>query len=415
MTAGQKPQELTEQQIQQRQEKPVQQPVANAPRDEVKVIEIAPVATRARMRARHWVVILSFLLAVIIPSGGAGYYLYAIAADQYASTVGFTVRTEKSSTAMDFLGGLANFSGNSSSDTDVLYKFIQSVPLVQAVDKSLDLKAMYRRPDFDPVFTLKEDASIEELTDYWDRMVRISYESSSKLIQIETRAFSAQDAQTIAKEILSRSSIMINQLSAVAREDATRFAREELDRSVLRLKEARKAIQFFRNKNQIVDPTADISSQMGLLNSLQAELAQSLISLDLLTSTATNSDPRIAQTNRTIEAIEKRIREERNKLGVGGGASNGGNAFADLVGQYESLQVDLEFAQKAYLSSLAAFEASTAEARRQSRYLAAYILPTLAETAQYPERLTSLIVANLILTGFWLILVLVFYSVRDRR
>lgn len=415
MTAEQQPQKLTEVQRKRRQEMNQQQKLADAARDSVKVIEVAPVATRARMRLRHWMVMLSFLLAVVFPGFGVGYYLYTIAANQYASTVEFTVRTEKSSSAMDLLGGFANFSGNSSSDTDILYKFIQSVPLVAAIDESLDLRKIYRRPEYDPVYVLKDNASIEDLVDYWGKMVRISYEPSSKLIQIETRAFSPEDAQTIAKEILARSSVMINKLSAVAREDTTRFAREELDHAVSRLKDARKAIQFFRNENQIVDPSADISSQMGLLNSLQAELAQALINLDLLTSTATETDPRIAQTKRTINAIEKRIKEERNKLGVGGGTADGSNAFANLVGQYEGLRVDLEFAQKAYLSSLAAFESATAEARRQSRYLAAYVLPTLAQTPEYPQRLTNLIVAVLILTGFWLILVLIFYSLRDRR
>jgi capsular polysaccharide transport system permease protein len=56
-----------------------------------------------------------------------------------------------------------------------------------------------------------------------------------------------------------------------------------------------------------------------------------------------------------------------------------------------------------------------AEARRQSRYLAAHVSPTLAESPQYPQRLMLAGVAALFLGLTWAIGVLVIYSIRDRR
>ena len=153
---------------------------------------------------------------------------------------------------------------------------------------------------------------------------------------------------------------------------------------------------------------------MGLLNSLQAKLAETLIELDLLANTSRDDDPRVEQAKRKIVVIQKRIDEERRKLGVSGPASDT-NGYADLVGKFESLQVDLEFAQKAYISALSAYDGAVADARRQSRYLAAYLRPTLAETPQYPRRAIQLTVIALILFGSWTILTLVYYSLRDRR
>ena len=54
---------------------------------------------------------------------------------------------------------------------------------------------------------------------------------------------------------------------------------------------------------------------MGLLNSLQAQLAETLIELDLLAETARSDDPRVEQAKRKTVVIEKRIAEERRKLG----------------------------------------------------------------------------------------------------
>jgi capsular polysaccharide transport system permease protein len=113
------------------------------------------------------------------------------------------------------------------------------------------------------------------------------------------------------------------------------------------------------------------------------------------------------------EVIQNRINLERRNLGVAGG--DGNSAFADLIGQFESLQVDLQFGQEAYVASLTAYDGSIAEARRQNRYLAAYLNPTLAQTPQYPQREIILILLGLLLFGSWAILVLVYYSLRDRR
>lgn len=376
------------------------------------VVEVAPAARRAFMRPRHWLVMLSFLVFVVTPATLAGVYLYTRAADQYASTVGFTVRQEETSSAYEILGGLSNFSGSSSTDTDILYEFIQSQELVQKVDAALDLRHIYGKPPDDPVFRLAEGASIEDLVAYWPQMVRIFYDPGTGLIEVEVRSFDPEDARDIARKIFDLSSAMINKLSAIARDDATRYAKEELDQAVQRLKVARQALTLFRNQTQIVDPSADIQGQMGLLNSLQAQLAETLIELDLLGEIASDSDPRVAQAKRKIVVIEKRIAEERRKLGTNSG---GDSAFADLVGQFEVLQVDREFAEKSYLSALSAYDTAVAEAQRQSRYLAAYVQPTLAETSIYPKREILLAVVSLVLFGAWTILVLVYYSLRDRR
>ncbi|MGB0440665.1 MAG: sugar transporter, partial [Paracoccaceae bacterium] len=237
-----------------------------------RVIEVAPMASGARLRLRHIFVLLGFLLFTVAPTVGAGYYLYTYAADQYASKVGFTVRKEEASSALDILGGLTNISNASSSDTDILYEFIQSQELVMDMDARLDLRAMYTKPTQDPVFALRQDASIEDLMDYWDRMVRILYAPGTGLIEVEARAFDPDDAQRIAQALFERSSEMINGLSSIARADMTTYAKQELDQAVVRLKQARAALTSFRNETQIVDPTADIQGQMGLLNSLQAQL-----------------------------------------------------------------------------------------------------------------------------------------------
>ena len=376
--------------------------------------EARPTASLARPRRRHALILVSFLVMVVAPMAVSAWYLWVRAVDQYASNVGFSVRTEEASSAIELLGGITNLSGSSSSDTDILYEFLQSQELVTRIDQALDLRAIWSRadPEVDPIFAYHAPGTIEDLVDHWGRMVRIYYDSGTGLIDLEVRAFTAGEAQEIAQMIFEESSAMINALSAIAREDTIGYAREELEQAEARLAEARIALASWRNANQTIDPTADTQGQMGLVTNLQAQLAEALIQLDLLQETARENDPRITQAERLITVIETRIAAERAVLGDTG---NGRTGIADLVGEYERLLVDLEFAETAYTTSLASFDGARNEARRQSRYLAAHIRPTLAERAQYPDRPMTLAVITLFAFLIWSVVVLLAYSLRDRR
>ena len=375
---------------------------------------LKPVASPARPKRRHWMILASFLAMVVLSSAVSAWYLWARAVDQYASQVGFSVRTEEASSAIELLGGITSLSGSSSSDTDILYEFLQGQELVARIDGVLDLRAIWSRadPDIDPIFAYRPPGTIEDLVDHWGRMVRIYYDSSTRLLDLEVRAFTPEDAQTIAQMIFDESSAMINALSAIAREDTIGYAREELEQAQERLTDARVALAEWRNTNQTIDPTADTQGQMGLVTNLQAQLAEALIELDLLQETTRENDPRITQAERRITVIEDRITAERAVLGTSG---DGRSGIADLVGEYERLLVDQEFAERAYTTSLAAFDSARNEARRQSRYLAAHVRPTLAERAQYPDRPTILATITLFAFLIWTVMTLLAYSFRDRR
>jgi len=344
-------------------------------------------AQLAKAKTRHVWLFFSFILFFLVPIFSSTGYLYVFAKDQYGSSVGFVVRSEEVSSPLDILGGISSLSGSSSSDTDILYEFIQSQQLVQVVDDQLDLRQLFSKyHDEDPIFGFNPDGSIEDLTAYWGRMVKVFYDSGSGLIELRANAFEAEDAFNIATAIFNNSSTMINDLSAVAE---------------------------YRASTQIVDPEADLQGQMGILNNLQQQYAEALIELDLLTQTTGSSDPRIIQAQTRINVIEARILDERAKFGTNSETAD--QDYVQIIGEFERLNVDLEFAQQSYLTALANFTAARAEAQRQSRYLAPYLQPSIAERAQYPARATIVLLVSIFALMGWMIMSLVYYSIRDRN
>lgn len=374
-----------------------------------------PVAAAAELRPRHYGILASFIALVLLPVMVVATYLWIFAVDQYASTVGFSVRTEEMSSSLGLLGGITRLSGGGSSDSDILYDYIHSQELVAELDAQIDLRAIYAQawPN-DPVFAFDPSRSIEDLVEHWKRAVRITYDTSSGLMTLRVLAFDRDTATMIATKILEHSTRKINALSDESREDATRYARIEMERALERLKIAREDMTRFRMRTQMVDPVADLQGQMGILNNLQASLAESYIELDLLRVTTNATDPRILQVEQRIAVIQSRIEEERDKFGESGQA-RGGADYASLVAEFERLSVDREFAEQAYRVALAAYDSALAEAQRKSRYLAAHIQPTLAEESKFPQRWTLLGLSGFFVLMAWAIGVLIIYSVRDRR
>ncbi|MFD2858335.1 sugar transporter [Seohaeicola zhoushanensis] len=376
-----------------------------------------PIARPARLRRRHWGLILSFVLLVAAPLAATVWYLSEVAQDQYQSVTGFIVRSQESGGASELVGGLLQFTGGSTaSDSDILYEFIQSHEMVQAVDAEIDLRAHYSQVwPTDWVFGLWPDASQEDLDWYWNRIIGISHNAGTGLTEVSVAAFDPATAQAITSAIVRQSQDRINALNEQAREDAMRYARDDLDEALTRLKSAREALTRFRTRTRIVDPATDIQGRMGVLNNLQQQLATALVDYDLLRGTAPATDPRVVKAQQLIDVIRERIRLERAGFTSDSTDTGGiGEDYPSLIAEFESLNVDLEYAEQTYRAALTALEVARDDAQRQSRYLATYIKPTLAQSSEYPQRWILGGLTGLFLLLGWSILALIYYSIRDR-
>ena len=377
----------------------------------------APPATKvaaAQFRPRHWGLIASFILIVLVPAALTTTYLYTRAANQYHSITAFSIRSEEVSVAAaGILGAITQMGSGTASDISVLFDYIRSQRMVETTDTKLDLRSMFNRAPKDFYFSLGKNASIEQLLAYWRRMVTVDL-SNAGIIEVRVNAFTPEDAHAIAEEILVQSSAVVNQLSEQAHQDAIKYSRAELKLAANRLRQVRQKLAAFRREHRIIDPSGDVRGQAGILNALQAELARAMVERDMLTSYADVKDQRVIQADRRINAIRNRIEAERAAV-TDGGAASGDAALPEVVGDYEALRVDLQIASTAYTHTLAGLAAAEAQAQRQTRYLAPHIQPTMAQESLYPRRATLVMMTTLFLVIGWGVMLLVYYNVRDNN
>ena len=372
-----------------------------------------PVVSGARIKPRHVLIILSFLLVVLLPVSVSTWYLSEKAQEQFGSKVAFIVRTEDVSSAIDILGGLSALGSSGSQDSDILYEYILSRSLVENAHKSLNLKSLFAKNyETDPWYSLDPKGTIEDIVEYWNRMVKVVYDANAGMIEINVRAFSAEDAKLLTEKILLESSKKINELSDISRQDAVKYAKQELGSSIERLRTSRLALAKFRSENKLIDPQAELGLQASLLSALLQELSATIVEKDMLGIVVKQDDPRKVQLQRKIDILENRVSQERAQFSAEGYENSN---YSEVMLKFESLSIDLEYSQQAYLAAMASYDSAVIEAQRQSRYLATYIDPTFAERAEYPKSWTILGILCLITNLVWITIILIFYALRDKK
>ena len=117
--------------------------------------------------------------------------------------------------------------------------------------------------------------------------------------------------------------------------------------------------------------------------------------------------------SRRISVIQSRIAAEQAK--VGGLSDPNAPNYAKLVTDYQNLTMEQDFSQKAYLTALGAYDQAINDAQHQTRYLATYLQPTLAQTSTAPQRGLRMLLTALVGLLAWSIGVMIYYALRDRR
>lgn len=372
----------------------------------------APDIPVRRASGRFW---LGLLLMVAMPVAGSAWYLWEQAADRYASRTAFSIRSNDTTAPLEIFGSITQLGTSSAMmDGEILYDFIQSQPMLETVAEQMELDQVYNRAPEDWLFRLGADQPVEELLDHWHLMTDVSIDPATGILTVEARAFDPLEAKQIATAVLEASTALVNALSEAARADAVRYAAVELEEAEARLRRIRTDLRAFRDLEQEVDPTQNAQAALGLVATLEEDRARTQVQLDQLAGILNPQAPRVQALRRRIATLDGQIAAERTRLGSGNPAREG-RQLADVVGDYEELVVDREFAEQAYTLALATYEQAQAEARRQNRYLAVHIEPTLSEEAEYPDRWTWLATLSAISLAFWAIASLVTANIREHR
>jgi len=323
-------------------------------------------SSRPRRSRLGW---FSFVIVIVVPVLAAAYYYFLVAADQYVTEFRFALRSaepERHDPALFLQESIAPSAIGV--DSYVVVQYLASRAIIDDLSATLDLRQMFSRSEADWPARLDPPVSIEELVRYWKRQVDAFFDATNGTIVVRARAFTAQDALTVAENILASSEHLVNDLSARARRDALRNAEDEVDRAEKRLKLALTRLREFRDKEGIIDPRKTADATVALAGRVRDELVRVDTELSTLKHYMRDDAPSIKILEARVQSLQAQRRAVESE--VTDTEKTRSEALSRVMGSYEQLESERTFAENSYQHALQALDRSRINADRQQ-----FILP----------------------------------------
>jgi len=332
-----------------------------------------------------------FLLLVVLPVLLSSGYYGLIASDQYLSQASFMIKSPGQQGAQ--VGTLANLIqttglSRGQEETSAVLDYIRSRNALADLQKRINVRAMFMRPDADRLarypFPLSRD-KFENLYDYYKKNVEVYLDTESGMAQLRVKAFTATDAHATALALLSLSEELVNRLNERAHQQAIVEAEKRIGEAEERVRRTSLQMTAFRNRENLLDPRLHATGIIEIVTKLSGEKSELQARLERMLAAAPDS-PGIALLHSQITALSREI-DKQSRLMAGGDA-----ALSSKLGDYEYLALEQTFAAKMLESASTSLELARAEADKQQFYLQHVVEPDAPDMARYPRRIASIFV-----------------------
>jgi capsular polysaccharide transport system permease protein len=361
----------------------------------------------------------SFISIAAVPSFLCVLYLAFIASDQYVAEARFAVKSaqfdlgrDKANSASGVQLGGGSLPSLANQDAYVITNYIRSHAIIDDFAGKIDVRAIFQRPEADFWARLKNNASAEELTDYWNKMVSTYVDSISGIVIVTARAFRPADAETLAAAILEASEKLANDVSARARKAIMHQAEDEVRRSEGLVRTALLDMRTFRDRQGFIDPGSAATSTSTLLMQDMAEKIRLENDYFVASKATSPTAPTVIGLKSRLDGLDSQIAQLKAQLTSH--SAEGRTIAASLV-TFEELELKRLFAEKLYTMAQDALERARLKAEQQNIYLATFVPPGLPQDAKYPERLSLSLLIPLGFLILWGILAMAAASIEDHR
>lgn len=355
--------------------------------DEVDQADSESIRWKSQTPSRIRKVLRSALFWVGLPTLFSGAYFGLIATDQFASSASFAIRAQNpvAPSATTLAVAMGGIGGNT--DMFIVNGYIQSHQILEDLRPLVDVRKIFSNPKADWWARLDPTVPDEQLLEYWKKMVTVHYDLASGLSTLQVRTFDPKDSKEIADHVLHLSEALVNRLSERSRSDALQLAEKEVQKAYDRVMKSIDALRSYAEKNKQVDPSMAVRTKSEIQGQLESELITHQSQLAVLSKSLPSNAPGIVRLNDLIDVIEKKLAHEKARST----SSENGDSAADVMSGFAKLNLEREFSEKAYHSSLASMETARIETMRQGQYVESFVRPQLATYAEYPERLKNVL------------------------
>jgi len=346
--------------------------------------------------------ILIFLVSV--------YWLF-LASDRYVSEA--NVVLESPQLAPPELSFSSLFSGGSAGTNDMLLlrDYLLSVDMLREVEQRMNFRQHFSDTKIDFFSRLYDkEAYLEEVHQYFLKMVSVELDDYAQVLRIKVRAFSPEMAKDIASFLLERGERHMNLMGQRLAEEQVRFLEKQVKQLNERFTASRQELLDYQNIKGLVSPAGTVESLNAVVAGLEAQLTDLKAKRSTLTSFQSETSPEVVRITTEIRSLTEQIEQERSRM-----AQQSGDALNVVSSEYRTLELKVQFAQESYSGALAALENTRIEAARKLKQVSVLQSPTLPEYPVEPERLHNSIMFTVVVMFLSLIGHMLMLIVKEHR
>lgn len=341
------------------------------------------------LRLFDYAVRVILILAVLTSA-----YWLIFASNRYVSEANVIIRKTDSVGAPSFdLGMLVSGVATVDRANQLLLRdYLLSVDMLKKLDEALDLRTHYSSSDHDLVSRMWfQDASLEWFHRHYLRRVEVEFDDFSGVLRIKVQAYNPEMAQAITQQLVQEGERYMNVLGHEMAQVQVNFLVTQVDQAQDRFQNASQDLLNYQNKAGLLSPQATAESINAIVAALEGQRAQLQTQLASLPKTLDRDHPNILMLKQSLRAVDAQIKEEKLKL-----ATPSGGTLNKYVEEFYRLEMNVQFTQELYKSSLSALEKGRIDATRMLEKVSVLQSATLPEYPMEPRRLYNTLVTLLL-------------------
>lgn len=338
---------------------------------------------------------IGFVLLVALPTFATLAYFLLLAAPQYVSETRFVVRGAVERLTLEGgIGQSASLSAlNNSQEAHIVAGFVRSRAMVEVLLEEHDLGAMYARPRLDVLARLGSEASLDEISRYWRRMVEATVDSTSGVVVVRIAAFRPEDAQALAQSVLAASERLVNAFSARLRRDKVAQAEREVAAARAEMADLLSEYEAARGDRGAIDALDAATSVQELAAMLRAERASREAALVASAARLQPGAPSVVMLEGQMRALDERIAALDAALSA--------DEPVGAISRFSAIEARRELVRQRLSRAETMATRARIEAVRQQVYLDVFMPPTLAQAPFRPNALPIALATFAVLLATW--------------
>ncbi|AGT08588.1 capsule polysaccharide export inner-membrane protein [Paracoccus aminophilus] len=391
---------------------PPQLPSREMLTEERRASEISRIQRDMARRRRRRLLMLTLRLATFVglPTILAAYYYFFVASPLYATEAQFLIQQAEQSPSRG--GGILSGSAAMiNPDSVSVQSYLTSRDAMLRLDSDLGFKKAFQDPSIDPIQRLSPEASNEEAFKLYKRSVKIGYDPTEGVLNMEVIAPDPKLSQDFALALIKYAEGQVDQMTARLRSDQMTGTEDRYRQAEQQVKDAQLRVLDLQQKLGVLDPNAESSVVMSQVSELERQLNSKRLELGQLQANPNPNRSRVAGVQGDMARLQKMLDETRSRLTEG---SETRGSLASIAGEIRIAESDLQTRQQLLSDAAAQMETARIEANKQVRYLSLSVAPIPPDRPTYPRAFPNTIVAFLIFAGIYLMLSLTASILREQ-